>query len=292
MTANADVASAFDGGTGSFYILSHAPALTDHDSFTFSKQPSFFDRDYKNWNFYLYPGSTLNVSVCKQKSTSDFRYYLIKGKDSFNSWVGNPRSSIAKQHFTISTLCSSGSKQQIPIYSVVKEGEYYMVFFAYSAYDFDPLDIDFGVSRTKYAVDPGAVLSNCSLSIGDPACTLDVPLSYSIGLVALHATDSTDWSSGIPVTADCNARVWVYVLISLGCVITVTVLVAGIISCCCIWVRRKKKNYSALNEENRPPPVVEQAPPTTTTTYVTGNQAPPPYNPSYGSTSQQPPKYF
>ena len=291
MTAHADVASGFDGGTGSFYILSHAPALGDHDSFTFSKQPSFFIEDYHNWNFYLYPGSTLNVSVCKQKSLSDFRYYLIKGKDSFNSWAGNPRSSIAKQYFVISTVCSSGMKQQIPIYNVEKEGEYYMVFYAYNT-DSDSLDIDFGVSRTKYAVDPGAVLSNCSLSSIDQDCTLDVPLSYSIGLVALHATDSTDWSSGISVTADCNARVWVYVLISLGCVITVTVLVAGIISCCCIWVRRKKKNYSALNEENQPPPVVEQAPATTTTTYVTGNQAPPPYNPSYGSTSQPPPKYF
>ena len=171
---------------GTIYILSRAPALDSEDSFTFNEQPLFAGSNtHHHWNFYLYPGSTLNVSACRSSAAFfDFNYYLIKGKDNFNSWVDNPRSSIAKQFFTISNLCSSGTKQQIPIYSVEEEGEYYMAFFHDTTYaETETLDIDFDISRTKYTVDPDAVLSNCSVSDFDKQCTVDVPLSYGIALL-------------------------------------------------------------------------------------------------------------
>ena len=157
----------------------------------------------------------------------------------------------------------------------------------------DSLDIDFEVSRTKLTVDPDTVLSKCSLSAANQGCTLNVPLSYSVGLVALHATDSTDWSNGISVSTVCNARVWVYVLISIGCVIAAIVFVVGIIASCIIC-KRYEKMQSALKKGNQPTPMVEQdpAPAPTTTTYITENQAPPPYNPSYGDTSQPAPKFY
>ena len=41
VTAHAELSYTFDGGTGTVYILSQMPALGDHDSFTFSEQPSF-----------------------------------------------------------------------------------------------------------------------------------------------------------------------------------------------------------------------------------------------------------
>ena len=281
--------------TATFNVLSQLPTLSDHDSFTFSENPQFIGVEYHNWNFYLYPGSILSVSACKQNSLSTFTYYLIKGKNHFNSWTDHPKSSLAIHTYPISTVCSSGTKQHFPLYDVSTEGEYYMVFYL-SSYSggVDALQIDFEVNRTKYAPEPDTVLSNCSLSDISQLCTLGVPLDYSIGLLTLTTTEAIepiDWSSSISVDVDCNARVWVYILISLGCVIVIVLIVVFVVACCCFYLRRKKSTYTSLSGGNQATPVVTETPAPTTTTYVTGNEGPPPYNPSYGSTAPPPPKY-
>ena len=104
-----------DGTSAAFYILSHAPALnlSSPDSFSFHEQRNFpIQNFYYSWNFYLYPGSTLTVSVCKQSRFSHFSYSLIKGGSSFSSWKHNHQSSLAKQYYTIGTLCSLAQRSR------------------------------------------------------------------------------------------------------------------------------------------------------------------------------------
>ena len=289
------------GTTGKFYILSRTPDLSDYDSFSFSKSSDFTTNDHRKWNFYLYPGSTLNVSVCKHNSLSNFSYYLIKGEDNVNRWLADPTLSIAKQNFTISAVCSSGSdpkRNEFPIYNVKAKRDYYMVFYLHPTPKVknNALEIDFYVSRTKYTVDTDTILTYCSLSYENHHCVAEIPLSDNIGLLALNTTKADDpnrkidWTSIIYVDASCNTRDWVYLLISLACVVSVVLIVCllgctgfGIYSCF-----RRKNKYSPLSGENLPTPVVEQSPTPSTTTDVTGKQAPIPDNPSYGTTTQPP----
>ena len=261
------------GTTGTFFVLSHMPALSDHDSFTFSKLADFSTDYHRKWNFYLYPGSTLNVSVCKQNSLSNFSYYLIRGEYNVDKWIANPTINIAKQNFTISAVCSSGQdseENKFPTYKVQKEGDYYMVFHLHRTPEVknNALRIDFSINRTKYTVDTDSVLSHCSMSYEKYDCTAEVPLSDNKGILALNTTKTDtdgkiDWTSIIYVDAVCNTRVWLYLLISLACLVFVVLLV-GLLGCiaACIYfcVRHKKNKYSPLSGENLPTSEVEQSP--------------------------------
>ena len=137
------------------------------------------------------------------------------------------------------------------------------------------LELDINVTRTEYTVDPGTILSSCSLSAGQRGCTLEVPATSNIGLVDLHTTESVAQFSSISIQADCNPRIWVAVTISSVFMVLYTLFVVTFMVCCYFCLCRKRNNkYTPLSplSVDRPTPA--------------------PYSPLYGSTGPPPPAYF
>ena len=284
------------GYTAKLFMLSSSPELTGHESFSFSKTISKgFDEFYYIY-FYMYPGSKLTVSACLDDFTGSTTFYLIKGNKNFKRWKDYPYTTKNMGQFDV-VLCGNSGANKNYSYSIHSEDHYYMIFdFIYST----TVHMQMTFYRTRYEItNNGSIVDACSISTNQllPRCFVTVPLSGEIAFLVVEPIDyqNFDWSDGVQLDVSCQPRVWVYVVISLACLIGgIALMVAiGICVCVCVWKSKKKKHVTLSTETNN---MITSSAPDLDSSPLISDPVPPPINPafepaSYGSNFEVPPMY-
>ena len=268
-----------------FYLLADPPALTDHDSFIFQDGVYIgFEWTSRSYGFYLYPGSSFNMSVCGDLHNSgDVDFCFIVGEDNYNQWLKTHDRALAEYCDSVVLLSCYGVKYNTSYnYSVQYTDTYYYVFYKTVAV-WGTLHPHFDLYRTKLAVDPDNVLESCSTKsstdslTGDFECTLSLPLQHNpaLGLISLN-TDANykpniNWRYTKDFSLTCNARIIIYVLISvvIGSLTLLLMLCVCLVACC---FHGSKRTYIRLRSTGEGPPTNGQ--------YNTSLL----YSPLYGST--------
>ena len=231
------------------YALSSRPLLTGRESFSLlNEQPHFtYDQEFQFYYYYMPKGSMFSVYACLlDQSRPRITFYLIQGHKNFGDWKDDY--SHSKDHFRINTLCQLGNSSKS--YTVNSDDFYYLVFEADSPPLTNALNVSMYFERTRYEVDNSSVIDSCSSEINlvtFATCSLGLPLSGSTSLLTIKPVDSTDidWKAGVTVDIGCNARIWMYFIISLSVLIGVVGILVTffvLVYCC---VRHKKKASTA-----------------------------------------------
>lgn len=253
------------------YLLQKKPDLSARNNFTVTDEFTMNYEDYQYKSFYLYPGSTYTLSSCLVSGS--VKYYIIKGKSNFDSWVSSPYNSNYNYQL-YSNRCGGSNKTDGQTFN--SEDEYYFVYYNIL---YAPVDVAVTLTfyRTEYMPQTGGVVDSCTAP-PTSSCSVTIPYNsnYWFLVETTHPSDG-QWDTNINVGTSCNARVWVYVVIVFAPLIGVVVIVASIIAvCCCI---KRVSGYKRL------PTTTEQSPPSVPSApkqydqppqYV-ASSAPPPY---------------
>ena len=275
MSVNYDYFALVDNpSTLHFFLLIDPPALTDHDSFHVYED--FLPYSYTSSSHrYLYPGSSYNMSACKESTDSVVEFCLIKGENNYDMWVNNHEPSFAEHCDDIMSVCSNTTDVRTSYnYYVESPAEYYYAFYQIDDSTSSVVQADFYVYRTKFAADPDNVIESCSASAKtDGDCTLYPPLGRSIiGLLSLSTTvDFPGLDATLFFSLDCNPRILVYVLISF----VIASLTIFLMSCACLVAccfHGNKRTYARLRVREEELPTHDQ------------HNTPPHHSTLYGST--------
>lgn len=272
------VDKSLSGYTASLYMLDSRPELTGNE--TFSINASTYLDDYVYYYYYLYPGSSFTVSSCIDEDTySSVSFYLIKGHGHYDQWVDSFHTAPTEDTFTISASCSNGTSD-VHTYHIDDEDYYYLVFDSH----YLELKMHMTFYRTRYELPPTTSGDSCTVYADyyDDSCSVGVPLSSKTAflVVAPRAYTEVDWTEGIGLDTKCVARVWMYVVICLSCLIGLLLILVPLLACIIIKCCKKKATptVTAVQSDNAP--------------LLTANphlQQPPPYG--YGSNYTAPPLY-
>ena len=112
------------GYTATLYMLNAPPMLTGKETFSFSETPYIISDYYKYYYFYMYPGSSFDVSACIGiLASGSSTFILIKGNHRFSRWLDGI--SVPREHsFPITTHCSDGAVRHS--YQISHEDSYFL----------------------------------------------------------------------------------------------------------------------------------------------------------------------
>ena len=244
--------------TGStLYLITDTPPLTDQNSFTINSSLTLTSNNYNYWNYYLYPGSNFTTTVRTRDSLSRparGRFYLFKGRSSFQQWIKNPCSNqdSAIATFSISRPSSGTSFYHKFTFLVQDEDEYYFVY--YSSRDQSTvlrLDVAIYVNRFQYSISDLTTAASCSAIGGQ--CSLNVPPDSNYrALIVTDIPDNPDWEENVDVSLICSSnREWAYVVVVLIPILVIAVgcIAATILGCVC-W--RSCRHHAAVSHRHQP----------------------------------------
>jgi len=234
---------------GTFSILSQPPELTGIDHIKFQGSPFFHyeDSTLHYWSFYLNEGSSITFSPCTEFfSFSSFSYYIIRGQESFEEWIESSNSDVAVKHGAIFSTCSSSAVYIV--YNVTSGDDYFIAFYLLDGED-GTLTIDFDIHSAKYIPVRNTTISSCA--VGNSTCSIKIPSSYSIGLLALSTTASViaDLSTRADINISCSQKAWVYVIIAFALAMLVLLVTSLIV--CCFMYRSKQSSYQQMKGDTQ-----------------------------------------
>ncbi len=254
-----------DGFNISLFMLSTAPTLTDRDYFTFSEVVTFGNEDLIEYYYYLYEGSTINISSCLvENDGSRIFFYLIKSNKTYQRTkqkLPNINTFFAEVEFEVDGHCNGGLANSI-IYNVSKSDFYYLLFVdRKSTWTSNSLNVSLSLNRTKYALGTHASdYCESDSSIPGPVewCAVSVPLSGHTALLNLEPTEYNnvvDWAGYKAfLTTKCSPRVWMYTLLSLSVTFgIILVLILFFVICIAATKCHKRRvHHPALLEHMSP----------------------------------------
>ena len=224
-------------GPSVLYVLNSPPTLTDTDSFNFCRKEILNNsNEYYEWNLHFYNGSVVEVTGCTDGNGSA-KYYLIKGNKGFDGWKLNSQSKSAiVNSFKIDSSCETGK------YNVEEEDQYFLVFQS-MAPEATSLSMNITFIRKKYAIgedqhqDKRYFNTSSSSSVQTPINGR----SYVL-LIYGNSSDSPEyWNTlRLDVNVNCEPRIWLYVVVTVGPVM-LTLLCCVCILCCACYMRRSRK---------------------------------------------------
>lgn len=109
------------------YLLEEPPKVADHDTFTISQHFEILTNNVQFYEFYLYPGSCIHISMCVADDSTDASFAFITSEFSFKKWKksGYLDSSYFDSSFQIVKHCDD--THNFTAY-ITKEEDYYIVF--------------------------------------------------------------------------------------------------------------------------------------------------------------------
>ena len=251
------------------YLLQKKPELSATNNFTVTSQFPVGYRDHQYWSFYLYPGSTYTLSSCLVSGS--IKFYVIKGKSSYDNWVSSPYSS-NYNYLLYSSQCGGLNTTKFQQFN--SEDEYYFVFYN-DVFPMPNVKMTLTFNRVEYMPLSGGVVDSCTAP-PTTSCTLTIPYNSDYW-VLLETGPPSDgqWDANVDAGTSCNARAWVYVVIVFAPLLGISVIVAVTIAvCCCL---KKASGYHPL--------------PTTTATQQSQPTGAIPSAPSPAKEYDQPPPY-
>ena len=261
------------------YLLQKKPELSATNNFTVTSQFSVGYGDHQYWSFYLYPGSTYNLSSCLVSGS--IKYYVIKGKSNYDNWVSSPYSS-NYNYLLYASQCGQPNTTTFQHFS--SEDEYYFVF--YSDFSLIPnVKMTLTFNRVEYMPLSGGVVDSCTAP-PTTSCTLTIPYNSDYWVLLETSPPSNgQWDANVDAGTSCNARAWVYVVIVFAPLLGISVIVAVTIAvCCCLKKASIDEAESPINQQGTSSAVSNplNVPVTTETTSFTSTSVVPalPHAPS------------
>ena len=224
------------------YLLQNKPTLSARNNFTVTSQFSVGYEEYQYWSFYLYPGSIYTLSSCLVSGA--IKYYIIKGKSSFDSWVSSPSSNY---NYLYSNACGGTNRTGGQTFNY--EDNYYFIF--YSDFSYTPtVKMTLTFNRVEYMPQSGGVVESCTAP-PTSTCSLTIPYNSDYWvLVETSPPSDGQWDANVNAGTSCNARAWVYVVIVLAPLIGIILIVATTIGVCCC-VKKMSGHQPRSNDTQR-----------------------------------------
>ena len=210
--------------------LSSPPSLTDENSFNVTDQRTLSPREFRFYQYYLYPNSNISISACSRVRLLDV--YLVKGNDNAENWQTSP-SSRGTEIFR-QVLCPEG---QTIMFNVLEEDEYYVFFYN----SFENSDVSYTATiqyeRFEYALPAANASHDECFALAGSRCTVSIP--YGSGsqqaLVTTTIPRFVDWGENVDIDLSCNQRGWAVAIVILIPLIVFLAVIGGIIAAICFW---------------------------------------------------------
>ena len=205
----------------SIYLVDTPPDLNTEpiaSSFLFTGvlDPS----EYKFWQFYLHPTSTISITNSIEHVSVDL--YLIKGNENATEW-----SYFKKKHDTSGPIFSkafhSFSQSSEFSYQVTESDDYYLVIENHSTFTNVLADIQISLERVQYEIPTRGNSRMCTASSANVAskCTVNIPYSASSQniassqsvLVDVSAPADVSWTDRVDLSVHCVRRDWAYTVV-------------------------------------------------------------------------------
>lgn len=226
-------------GPSVVYKLNSRPLLTDADYLNFS-QTEVLNNSMRLyfWNLHFYENSTIEVVGCID-GNGTAQYYIIKGKKGFDDY----KSTYQLNSAVVNSLRIETFSCAEEMYTVREEEQYFFVF-QLTEGETISLNLSIKFNRTKYSVenrDSPKHYFNASTP-----CTVQTPLNRGNYFLLVYG-DSTEspenWSTfDLDTSVKCKARVWLYVVVSVGPVLVLLMCVVCVVCCVCCVRRAKKRS--------------------------------------------------
>jgi len=208
------------------WIAHTDPPLDVEDRFSMERTINIQPQDYEYWNWYLKPGSSLDLFSCAQTGTVDF--YVIKGEGNFNNWKEGDHATWQYYARYSSPCTMPGVPYRI---DVTAADTYYFVYENPSRTSVPRLHLTFDMLKMEYRTD--GLLIKCEAT---PRCSLPLVASTSI---IVQAGQASEPDAGFPVSYHFKPDVVMYGTLfgSLG----------GVLVCCCVFcaIAKRKKRTAA-----------------------------------------------
>ena len=202
-------------------------------SFTGVLDPS----EYKFWQFYLHPTSTISIKSSIEHVSVDL--YLIKGNENATEW-----SYFKKKHdlsgLVFSEAFHSFRKSSEFLYQIPESDEYYLVIDNHSTFSNVLVDIQISLKRYQYEIPIRENSQKCTASSANDAskCTVNIPYSVSSQNIAssqsvlaeVSVPANVSWTDGVDLSVNCVRRDWAYtVVIIFFLLVTMCIILAFVI---------------------------------------------------------------
>ena len=234
----------------SLYLIRETPPLTDRNELIIpNSSVSLRDNTYIYWNYYLYPNSNFTTEVCTRSAYSATgTFYVIRGRDNFQSWINDPSTDKALGFFSIYLPCSRMKHRYS--FNARVEDEYYFVYYNNRGYIIYGRGIIFNlqfsvtisVERFQYStsdLDEDESVANCSVpSVGE--CTLTVPYGSDYrALIVTDAPDDVNWEENVEVNLHCVSRGWAVAVVVLVPLLTIAGVIGAMITAIVCYIKRE-----------------------------------------------------
>ena len=213
---------------------------------------------FQFWQYHLYPGSNISIDVCinnvsqsrfssNARADNSVSTYLIKGNSNANEWGQNPASiEVPREAFqSVTEPCPQKSNIK---YTVTEEDEYYVLLYrsgtrvSYSA----TLQYERFEYFLPHNCNTSGELGSFCTAPSRGQCTLRIP--YGTGsqqaLVVTSIPEGVDWAENVDVNVSCNRRHWAYAVVILLPLLTITAIVASIVTGICLYCYKHKTRKS------------------------------------------------
>ena len=234
-----DVGSTVDDVSLTLTLINSPPTLSERNSFNTSDQRTIMPTYFGYWQYYLYPGSNISISVCNLAQNSQIDVYVIEGYSNANNWGRSPSPRHAELFVPVREACPP---KRVITYNVSEENQHYV--FLYNSLQSSSVgySVSLEFERFEYSLPPddGTAVS-CSARSGEQ-CTVDIP--YSTGsqqaLVVATIPENVDWRKSFHVNISCNRRHWALAIVVILPSITVTAVIVGLLMCAFINCKSSK----------------------------------------------------
>lgn len=255
------------GYNTSLYLLKSRPKLIGNEVSNFTDQPLFGSKSYQKYYYYLYSGSSVNVSACyTDYDGRDVIFYLLKGNDTYHYFKHNSvdmDTSRAEIWFQVKTQCSGKNKSFS--HTVNASDYYYFVFYTGVTNRFlSVFNVSLSFNRTRYLFTSVSIVSSCTVDTQaySKSCSVVIPLSGTTALLSFQPNSNNegiDWvEDKAELRSSCSPRVWMYVIVSFAITVVIVVLMVLLGYVCVILAKfqKKRKPYEPISSCDRsvPPP--------------------------------------
>ena len=236
----------------SLYLIREPPPLTDRNELIIpNSSVSLRDNTYIYWNYYLYPNSNFTTEVCTRSAYSATgTFYVIRGRDNFQSWINDPSTDKALGFFSIYLPCSRMKHRYS--FNVRVEDEYYFVYYNNRGYIIYgrtrgiifnlQFSVTISVERYQYStsdLDEDESVANCSVPlVGE--CTLTVPYGSDYrALIVTDVPDNVNWEENVEVNLHCVSRGWAVAVVVLVPLLTIAGVIGAVITSIVCYIKRE-----------------------------------------------------
>lgn len=226
-------------------LVNSRPLLTDSNSFNISNQSSLSPRNFRFWQYHLYPNSNITIQVCTFRESfnvPEINVYVVKGNSNANNWGRSPSSAHAELFRSVRERCPEDTNFT---YNVQEEDEYYVFVYNPLSSFSSSYSATIQFERFEYAIPANndTVLPNsyCSAASGGQ-CTVDIPYGTGsqLALVVTSIPENVDWGENVDINISCNRRGWAYALVIVLPLFVIIVVVLVIVICACFYCYKHK----------------------------------------------------